>query len=111
MKLLSQQLDGQSSHEAGLSLLTTLVGHPLPEICRTDRGKPYFADHSVHFSISHTPRHVFCAISQSPIGIDAEEMDRPINLSLAEKILSPGELTQFRQAPSVANSHQTKPDS
>lgn len=98
MTLLHQKLQGQNGHEAGLCLLETLYGGPLPEIRRTDLGKPYFADSPLHFSISHTKNHVFCALSERPIGIDAEESDRRINLALAEKILSPTELTQFRQA-------------
>lgn len=98
MELIGTGLDGQDPHAAGLSLLQTLCGGTLPQIRRTDRGKPYFVDSAVYFSISHTPRHVFCAISETPIGIDAEEADRDIRLSLAEKILSPMELAQFRQA-------------
>lgn len=98
MTLLHQKLQGQSGHEAGLCLLETLYGGPLPEIRRTDLGKPYFVDSPLHFSISHTKNHVFCALSERPIGIDAEESDRQINLALAEKILSPTELAQFRRA-------------
>lgn len=98
MKLCGQKLSGRNPHEAGLTLLQSLLGKPLPEICRTPQGKPYFTDGSMHFSITHTPRHVFCALSDKPIGIDAEEPDRPIKLSLAEKILSPGELSQFHKA-------------
>lgn len=98
MKLLSMPLDGQDPHSAGLALLQTLYGGPLPEIRRTPLGKPYFVGSSLHFSISHTPRRVFCAVSQKEIGIDAEETDRDIRLSLAEKLLSPAELARFRQA-------------
>lgn len=98
MKLLHRRLDGCDPHEAGLALLEELYGGPLPRICRTELGKPYFADCPLYFSVSHTPRHVFCALSETPIGIDAEETDRDIKLSLAEKILSPAEFVQFRQA-------------
>lgn len=98
MELLHRQLDVRDPHETGLALLETLYGGPLPEIHRTELGKPYFADSPLHFSISHTPRHVFCAISEKPIGIDAEELDRDIKLSLAEKILSPVEMAQFQKA-------------
>jgi len=98
MKLMGQSLEGRDGHSAGLALLEQLYGVPLPEIRRTERGKPYFADSSVHFSISHTKNHVFCALSDCPIGIDAEEQDRNIDLRLAEKILSPGEKKQFDAA-------------
>ena len=99
MRLLWQRLENRNQHEAGLALLQTLWGGPLPEIRRTDRGKPYFADGSAHFSIAHSPRHVVCALSDKPIGIDCEEADRAVSLTLAEKILSPTELAQFRDAP------------
>lgn len=98
MKLLHANLNGQNPHEAGLALLQTLYGKPLPEIRRTRLGKPYFAHGSAHFSISHTKNHVFCVLSDVPIGIDAEETDRVIRPELAEKILSPGELDRYRLA-------------
>lgn len=62
------------------------------------RGKPCFSDSPLHFSISHTPRHVFCALGEANLGIDAEEMNRELNLALAEKILSPEEYAQFQAA-------------
>lgn len=73
-------------------------GRPMPEIAVTERGKPYFADGSCHFSISHTKHHVFCILSDCPVGIDAEETDRNIDLRLAEKILSPQEKKQYDMA-------------
>lgn len=95
MKLLGRRLENEDEHALGLALLRELYGGPLPEIRRTDRGKPYFADSPLHFSISHSKGHVFCALSEHPIGIDCEEKDRNVNLSIAEKILSPSELAQF----------------
>ena len=98
----SCELNGRSGHEAGRALLAELyrthVGEILPEIAVTDRGKPYFVTGKWHFSITHTPRHAFCALSDSPVGIDAEELDRAVNLRLADKILSPSERMQFDTA-------------
>ena len=99
MKLLSEKLNGRDPHLAGLGLLEKLYGAPLPEIRHTPLGKPYFPGENLHFSISHTKNHVFCALAENPVGIDAEELDRDIRLSLAEKFLSPGELKQFQNAP------------
>lgn len=103
MILAGCELNGRTGHEAGRQLLAQLyrqqTGQDLPEIAVTDRGKPYFPGENWHFSITHTRRHAFCALSQSPIGIDAEELDRKIDLRLAEKILSPGEKRQFDAAP------------
>lgn len=103
MKLASCILHGRTGHEAGRELLKMLyfeqTGKALPPILVTDRGKPYFEDSPLHFSISHTQYHAFCAISEHNIGIDAEETDRNINVKLAEKILSPTEKAQFHAAP------------
>lgn len=89
-------------HEAGRALLGRMVqthtGQPMPEIAIAPRGKPYFPSSDLHFSISHTKTHVFCVLSYSPIGIDAERQDRQISLKLAEKILSPGERIQYEAA-------------
>ena len=98
MKLLYEQLNGRNAHATALTLLEKLYGGPLPEIGRTKLGKPYFVDSPLHFSISHTPHFVFVALSDRPIGIDAEETDRDIKLALAEKLLSPRELFQFQKA-------------
>ena len=103
MRIASCELFGQTGHEAGRQLLAALyreaTGESLPEIRVTDRGKPYFPDSPWHFSISHTPKHAFCVLSENHVGLDAEEMGRKINLRLAEKILSSGEKQQFDAAP------------
>ena len=102
MLLRCQLLEGASGYDAGRRLLTQMyremTGNEIPEILIADRGKPYFADGSLHFSISHTKRRVFCVISDKPVGIDAEELDRDISPRLADKILSPGERAQFDAA-------------
>ena len=102
MKIASCKLSGLTGHEAGRKLLAEMyreeTGESLPEIAVTDRGKPYFPEGNWHFSISHTPRHVFCVLSRNNVAIDAEELDRKINLRLAEKILSSGEKQQFDAA-------------
>ena len=98
MELLYRRLNGQNGHQVGLELLQTLYGAPLPEIAHTKLGKPYFVDSPLHFSISHTPNHVFCVLSDKPVGIDAEEKGRNIRLDLAEKLLSPTEMAQYQAA-------------
>ena len=103
MILKSCALRGESGHAAGRALLAQAyreaAGEPMPPILTTDRGKPYFENSPWHFSISHTPRHAFCVLSDRPVGIDAEEVDRNINLKLAQKILSPAEKKRFDAAP------------
>ena len=95
-------LDGRTGHEAGRALLAELyrreTGEALPPIGISPRGKPFFADSPWYFSISHTRKHAFCVLDRENIAIDAEELDRPVNLRLAERILSPGEKKQFEAA-------------
>ena len=102
MHIQSAVIGSEGGHIAGRKLLQEMYesrfGQPMPEIRITDRGKPYFADSAVHFSISHTDKTVFCVLSDCPVGIDAEELDRHMNLRLAEKILSPQEKAQFDAA-------------
>ncbi len=102
MELRYMSLDGISGHEAGRQLLAKMylekTGNPLPQICTAQRGKPYFADSCLYFSISHTKHYAFCALSEKNIGIDAEETQRKIDLRLAEKILSPLEKKRFDAA-------------
>lgn len=101
MVIRSEMLNGRTGHEAGRQLLAQMyreyTGKETPQILVTQRGKPYF-EKGPHFSISHTKETVFCAISQRPIGIDAEQIHRQIDLRLADKILSPAEKAQFDAA-------------
>ena len=90
-------------HERGRALLRQLYfahrGMEMPEIVLEERGKPRFVEDPIHFSITHTPHHVFCAISDRPIGIDAEELDRNIDLRLVDRVLSASEKAQYDAAP------------
>lgn len=97
-----RRLNGADGHSAGRALLAEMyekeTGNPLPPILIGDRGKPYFAEGDYHFSISHTKDHVFCVLKDHPVGIDAEEKNRRIDLRLADKILSPAEKSRYDQA-------------
>ena len=92
----------QTGHDAAWQLLEKMyrqiTGGVLPAVERTALGKPYFLNSPWHFSLTHTKGHAFCVLSQKPVGIDAEEEDRKINLALADKILSPGERAQYDAA-------------
>ena len=102
MILGSCPIGPEGGHAAGRALLRELytrhIGPSMPPILITPRGKPYFSGNPVFFSISHTKNYVFCALSPRPLGIDAEELGRDINLRLAEKILSEAEYSQYLQA-------------
>ena len=88
MELRWLRLDGRDGHTVGRELLAEMAG--AGEILVTETGKPYFSA-GPHFSISHTKNHVFCCVSEKNVGIDAEEMDRTIDLRLAARYLSVAE--------------------
>ncbi len=96
-------LRGESGHAAGRRLLGALyrerTGTAPPPIRLLERGKPVFETGPWHFSISHTRQFAFCALAPAPIGIDAEECARAVPPRLADKILSPGERSQYAGAP------------
>lgn len=100
LKIDSWALNGLDSRVAGKLLLRQmyeeLTGQEeLPEIAKMPRGKPYFVDSDLHFSITHTKTRVFCALSDAPVGLDAEDLNRKVSPALAEKILSPYEYEQY----------------
>ena len=104
LKMESWALNGLDSRVAGKLLLRQLYEEltgeeEMPEIGKTPRGKPYFLTGPLHFSITHTKTRVFCAISDKPVGIDAEDLNRKVSPELAQKILSPGELAVYEAAP------------
>lgn len=100
--VLAYQEHSGNGHEAGRQLLAQMyreyTGQALPVIAVTALGKPYFAEKNLHFSISHTKNTVFCVLTDKPVGIDAEALDRKLDLRLADKILSPGERALYDAA-------------
>ena len=103
LKLDFWPLNGLDSRVAGKLLLAQmyeeLTGEEMPPIEKAPRGKPYFPGSSIHFSITHTKTTVFCAIADREIGIDAEDLNRKVSPTLAEKILSPAESAQYAAVP------------
>lgn len=65
--------------------LRRFCGHSDFVIKRTESGKPYIEGETVYVSLSHTDSLTVCAVSDSPIGADAEKI-RPVKSK--EKILS-----------------------
>ncbi len=100
MRLLWKKIDRGQGHTVGRALLAELYqgekNAPLPQVQIAQGGKPYLPD-GPYFSISHTRHYAFCVMSEKPVGIDAEELDRNINLALAEKILSASEYARYQQ--------------
>ena len=102
-KLDHWPLNGLDSRVAGKLLLAQmyeeLTGEAMPPIEKAPRGKPYFPGSDLHFSITHTKTTVFCAIADTEVGIDAEDLHRKVSPSLAQKILSPHEMQQYEAVP------------
>lgn len=102
MRYACCRLEGRSGHEAGWALLRQLyleeTGLALPSVRLSKTGKPYFPDSPYCFSISHTRRHAVCVLGRRPVGIDIEELDRPVRLKIAGRILSAPEYGQFAKA-------------
>ena len=103
LKLDFWPLNGLDSRVAGKLLLARmyeeLTGEEMPPIEKAPRGKPFFPGSDLHFSITHTKTTVFCAIADRQIGIDAEDLNRKVSPTLAQKILSPAELAQYEALP------------
>ena len=68
MVLEYKQIELGQGHAAGRELLAKMyrayTGKEMPQIRITDRGKPYFPEGCLHFSISHTKNYVFCILTK-----------------------------------------------
>lgn len=74
-----------------------------PEFLFESQGKPYLKNHpGIFFNISHCRRGIVCAVSDSPVGVDIEEIQ--FDEALAAMVLSPEELASVRASgePDVA---------
>ena len=70
----------------------------LPEMVCTEAGKPYFKNSNVRFNFSHSKCGVICSLSDSETGADIESMT-VIDTSVAERVMSTGELELLRRVP------------
>ena len=103
LKIATAPLGEENQRQASRALLARLyasvTGQEMPAIAVAPRGKPYFLSSPYHFSITHTKNRVFVALSDRPVGIDAEQTTRQVNPKLAEKILSQSEYAIYCAAP------------
>lgn len=80
-------------HEAAYELLFEAVkctygdGSGDLQLKKTEYGKPYFENAPYHFSIAHTEGMVTVAISEVPVGIDVESMNRTISDKVSKRFL------------------------
>lgn len=56
-----------------------------------EHGKPYAENLPAEFSISHSGNMAVCAVNDTPVGIDIEQI-RPVNLTVAKRICTDEEL-------------------
>ncbi len=69
----------------------------LPEIARTEKGKPYFPKYpNIRFNWSHSRPYVLCALSARSVGADIERI-RPRRDSLPAYALTERELAAYRR--------------
>lgn len=102
MQIYYRPIEGDA-HTCAWSLLADALaanGHALSSytLCRTLIGKPYFTEPGAPcFSLSHTKQIAVCAISSTPIGVDAEPCDRRVSPAVCRRFLggcSPSEALQ-----------------
>ena len=87
---------GLSSAFAFLLLRYALKKHSgiteIPELVIGEHGKPYLKDYpEIFFNMSHSDTRVICAVSDSPVGVDIQDI-RKITPSAAKKFLTDEEL-------------------
>ena len=70
-------------------------GVAMPEISRTENGKPYFKERpDIHFSLSHTKTRAFAIVADVPVGFDAE-IPRAVGGRTQKWACSEAELREF----------------
>ena len=70
----------------------------LPELARTQEGKPYFPalpDH--YFNLSHSEHLVLCALDSAPVGVDIQVIKRTWRPGLPKRVCSERELAWLEQ--------------
>lgn len=71
---------------------------PNAQISYNEFGKPYLSDFpQCHFNISHSGQYVVCAVYDTPIGIDIQQVV-PYRPDIAIKVFSPIELKQIENS-------------
>lgn len=67
-------------------------------------GKPALADSPVHFNLAHSGDWALCAIAMRPVGVDVEDMRRPVDDmdDVAQRFFAPLEWKRFLGLPAQA---------
>lgn len=98
-KVASFSENRAKTYLAGRALLQSVLQHfysinKIPDIKRTERGKPYFEDRCVpFFNISHSKNIICVGLSEFDLGIDLEFVKKRVRFEeLKQKVLSSGEI-------------------
>jgi len=63
-----------------------------------ENGKPFLKDHQhIHFNLSHCKKAVACAVSDSEVGVDVQDI-RPVSDKVAKRVLTEAEYGNFKVA-------------
>ena len=73
-----------------------VTGGKMPPLVQDAGGKPRFSEGGLHCSLTHTRWAAFCALSDRPLGLDAEALGRRVSPALAARILLPEEQLQYQ---------------
>lgn len=74
-------------------------GIAAPRLAYSENGKPYLADHAdVHFNLSHSGEAVMCAVSDSAVGCDIQEICN-VDTAMAKRFFHPEEQARLAAAP------------
>lgn len=69
----------------------------IPRFVMNEHGKPFLRDRpDIYFNISHASGRVLCAVSESPVGVDIQDI-RKISMAAGRKFLTPSELERIGQ--------------
>lgn len=63
----------------------------LPTVRFTERGKPFFESHPLHFSLAHSGQLAAVLLSDAPCGVDLERVRPDVAQKLLDRCLSPRE--------------------
>lgn len=101
-----REIDKKNCVVAYLLLLHGLYveyGISNPILSYEQSGKPFLRDYpEVHFNISHCPCGCICAISDSPIGVDIQDI-RLFSQQIAERCCSKAELALLKRSPNPSS--------
>lgn len=91
------QKDKRLSLGAGI-LLRRALGIRNPEIGYRDNGKPYLMDYpGIRFNLSHSGHMVMCAVSNSEVGCDIEQI-ADVDLKMVKRFFHASEVDYIRNA-------------